>query len=90
LVLIVIFSDQTWQAVLEATRIRTAIGPSMSWFMEPNRYQALFSPTPNGSLARRFPVLLLLLCLGTCLVVLLRRGGIPGAGLGPSRRLIGT
>ncbi|MGH4013590.1 MAG: arabinosyltransferase C-terminal domain-containing protein, partial [Pseudonocardiaceae bacterium] len=63
---------------------------SLSWFQEPARYQSLFSDVPDGALARRFPVLLLLLCLGTCLVVLLRRGGIPGAGLGPSRRLIGT
>ncbi len=90
LVLVVVFGDQTWQGVLEATRLRTEIGPSMTWYQEPLRYQALFSPTPDGSLARRFPVLLLLLCLGACLVVLLRRGGIPGAALGPSRRLIGA
>ncbi|MDQ3762405.1 MAG: arabinosyltransferase domain-containing protein [Actinomycetota bacterium] len=90
LVLVVIFADQTLAGVLEATRIRTGIGPSLSWFQEPQRYQWLFSDTPDGALARRFPVLLLLLCLGTSLVVLLRRGGIPGAGLGPSRRLIGT
>jgi arabinosyltransferase C len=90
LVLVVIFADQTLAGVLEATRIRTEIGPSLSWFQEPVRYQELFSAMPDGALARRFPVLLLLLCLGTSLVVLLRRGGIPGAGLGPSRRLIGT
>ncbi|MGH3873675.1 MAG: arabinosyltransferase domain-containing protein [Pseudonocardiaceae bacterium] len=90
LVLVVIFADQTLKGVLEATRIRTEIGPSMSWFQEPTRYQWLFSDTPDGALARRFPVLLLLLCLGTSLVVLLRREGIPGAGLGPSRRLIAT
>jgi arabinosyltransferase C len=90
LVLVVIFADQTMAGVLEATRIRTEIGPNMSWFQEPIRYQWLFSDMPDGALARRFPVLLLLLCLGTSLVVLLRRGGIPGAGLGPSRRLIGT
>jgi arabinosyltransferase C len=90
LVLVVIFADQTLAAVLEATKIRTDIGPSLSWFQEPTRYQELFSDKPDGALARRFPVLLLLLCLGTSLVVLLRRGGIPGAGLGPSRRLIGT
>ncbi len=90
LVLVVLFADQTMAGVLEATRIRTGVGPSMSWFQEPIRYQWLFSPTPDGALARRFPVVLLLLCLGTCLVVLLRRGGIPGAGLGPSRRLIAT
>jgi arabinosyltransferase C len=90
LVLVVVFADQTLAGVLEATRIRTAIGPNLSWFQEPLRYQDLFSDKPDGALARRFPVLLLLLCLGTSLVVLLRRGGIPGAGLGPSRRLIGT
>jgi arabinosyltransferase C len=90
LVLVVIFADQTLAGVLEATRIRTEIGPNLSWFQEPLRYQWLFSDMPDGALARRFPVLMLLLCLGTSLVVLLRRGGIPGAGLGPSRRLIGT
>lgn len=90
LVLVVIFADQTLKGVLEATRIRTEVGPSLSWFQEPARYQSLFSNVPDGALTRRFPVLLLLLCLGTCLVVLLRRGCIPGAGLGPSRRLIGT
>jgi arabinosyltransferase C len=90
LVIVVIFADQTLAGVLDATRIRTDIGPSLSWFQEPTRYQWLFSDTPDGALARRFPVLLLLLCLGTSLVVLLRRGGIPGAGLGPSRRLIAT
>ncbi|MGH3753772.1 MAG: arabinosyltransferase domain-containing protein [Pseudonocardiaceae bacterium] len=90
LVLVVIFADQTLAGVLDATRIRTDLGPSLSWFHEPTRYQWLFSDTPDGALARRFPVMLLLLCLGTSLVVLLRRGRIPGAGFGPSRRLIGT
>jgi arabinosyltransferase C len=90
LVLVVVFANQTLAGVLEATRIRTQIGPNLSWFQEPVRYQELFSSMPDGALARRFPVLLLLLCLGTNLVVLLRRGGIPGAGLGPSSRLIGT
>jgi len=90
LVLVVSFADQTLAGVLEATRVRTEIGPNLSWFQEPIRYEELFSDMPDGALARRFPVLLLLLCLGTSLAVLLRRGGIPGAGLGPSRRLIGT
>ncbi|MGH3719273.1 MAG: arabinosyltransferase domain-containing protein [Pseudonocardiaceae bacterium] len=90
LVLVVSFADQTLAGVLEATRVRTELGPNLSWFQEPVRYEELFSNMPDGALARRFPVLLLLLCLGTSLVVLLRRGAIPGAGLGPSRRLIGT
>lgn len=90
LVLVVIFADQTLAAVLEATQIRTRIGPSYSWFEEPLRYLALFSYSADGAIARRFPVLLVLLCVATCVVVLLRRGGIPGAAGGPSRRLIGT
>ncbi|MGH3933120.1 MAG: arabinosyltransferase domain-containing protein, partial [Pseudonocardiaceae bacterium] len=90
LVLMVVFADQTLRGVLEATAIRTTIGPNLSWFQEPVRYQELFNNVPDGALSRRFPVLLFLLCLGTCLVVQLRRGVIPGAGLGPSRRLIGT
>jgi arabinosyltransferase C len=89
-VLVVIFADQTLAAVREATRIRTAIGPNLGWFEESVRYQWLFGGGVEGSLARRFPVLVLLLCVGTCLVVLLRRNVIPGASLGPSRRLIGT
>ncbi|MDQ3153735.1 MAG: arabinosyltransferase, partial [Actinomycetota bacterium] len=90
LVLAVVFADQTLEGVLEATRIRTSLGPNLSWYEEPLRYQALFTPSADGSLVRRFPVLVFLLCLGTCLAVALRRGGIPGAGLGASRRLIGT
>ncbi|HEY2058303.1 MAG TPA: arabinosyltransferase domain-containing protein [Amycolatopsis sp.] len=90
LVLVVVFADQTFATVQEATRIRTAVGPNLSWFQELVRYQLLFENLPDGSAPRRFPVLLVLLCTGTCLVVLLRRGRIPGAALGPSRRLIGT
>ncbi|RSM77934.1 arabinosyltransferase [Amycolatopsis sp. WAC 01375] len=90
LVLVVVFADQTFATVQEATRIRTQVGPNLSWFQELARYQLLFESLPDGSVSRRFPVLLVLLCVGTCLVVLLRRGRIPGAALGPSRRLIGT
>jgi arabinosyltransferase C len=68
--------------------LKTDFGPNDSWFQEINRYNALFSQTPDGSLARRFPVLLVILCLVTCMMVLLRRGRIRGAALGPSRRLL--
>ncbi|WP_240687378.1 arabinosyltransferase domain-containing protein [Amycolatopsis suaedae] len=90
LVLVVVFADQTLASVQEATRLRAQVGPNLSWFEELSRYQLLFSNSADGSAARRFPVLLLLLCTGACLVVLLRRGRIQGAALGPSRRLIGT
>lgn len=90
LVLVAIYADQTWAAVWEATRIRTMLGPNWSWFQEVVRYQSLFGTAADGSLERRFPVLLLMLSIAVCLVVLLRRDKIAGAALGPSQRLIGS
>ncbi|GAB3285959.1 arabinosyltransferase domain-containing protein [Parasphingorhabdus pacifica] len=87
-ILTIVFADQTWQSVMDATELRTDIGPSDDWYQELGRYNLLFSPTADGSLVRRFPVLLVILCLATCAVVLLRRGKIRGAALGPSRRLL--
>ncbi len=89
-VLVAIFADQTYAAVAEASRVRFLLGPNYSWFQELLRYQQLFAPSADGSLARRAPVLLLFLGLVTCLVVLLRRDRIRGAALGPSQRLIGS
>ncbi|EQD85267.1 arabinosyltransferase domain-containing protein [Saccharopolyspora erythraea] len=87
-VLTLMFGDQTLGSAADATKVRGDLGPSLKWFQELARYDLLFSPTVDGSLTRRFPVLLVLLCLATCLVVLLRRGRIRGAALGPSRRLL--
>lgn len=92
-VLFIVFADQTFATVVEATRLRNQVGPSLAWFQEFARYDLLFGGGGNAgddSLTRRFPVLLIVLCVATCLVVILRRGRIPGAALGPSRRLIGT
>ena len=88
IVLVAVFGDQTMSTVLEATRVRTEIGPNVPWYNELARYVDLFAANQDGSLARRFPVLLLLLCVAVCAVVILRRGSVPGAALGPSRRLI--
>ncbi|MGB7361972.1 MAG: arabinosyltransferase domain-containing protein [Rhodococcus sp. (in: high G+C Gram-positive bacteria)] len=89
-VLFAVFADQTVASVLEATRVRSAVGPNVKWFDERYRWDALLNISPDGSLARRFAVFVMLLCLVTCIVVMLRRGGrIPGTSLGPSRRIIG-
>ncbi|WP_374108136.1 arabinosyltransferase domain-containing protein [Saccharopolyspora sp. 6V] len=80
--------DQTWQSIMDATELKIDLGPSEKWYQELNRYNMLFSQIPDGSLTRRFPVLLVMLCLATCAVVLLRRNRIRGAALGPSRRLL--
>ncbi|GAB3289415.1 arabinosyltransferase domain-containing protein [Parasphingorhabdus pacifica] len=88
IILTAVFADQTWQSVMDATALKTEFGPNGKWFQELQRYSLLFSQVPDGSLTRRFPVLLVILCLATCAVVLLRRGKIRGAALGPSRRLL--
>nr|WP_239029342.1 arabinosyltransferase domain-containing protein [Pseudonocardia acidicola] len=90
IVLVAVYGDQTWATIAEATRVRTQIGPNLSWFAELYRYQLLFSEGRDGSLERRFPVLLILLCTAVSVVVLLRRGRIPGAAAGPAGRLIGS
>ncbi|MFD1812072.1 arabinosyltransferase domain-containing protein [Rhodococcus gannanensis] len=89
-VLVVIFADQTIATVMEATRVRTEIGPNVSWFGEYQRYEALLNISPDGSLARRFGVFAMVLCLIVCAMLLLRgRGRIPGTAAGPSRRILG-
>ncbi|WP_280460193.1 arabinosyltransferase domain-containing protein [Nocardia carnea] len=89
LVLVVIFADQTLTTVLEATRVRTAVGPNVAWFDERTRWDSLLMLSPDGSLARRFGVLLMLLCLLVCVLQVLRKGRIPGTARGPSVRVLG-
>ena len=45
--------------------------------------------SPDGSVARRFAVLALLVALAVSVAMMLRRGHIPGTAGGPSRRIIG-
>ena len=90
MVLICVFGVQTLAAVLEAIRVRGEIGPNLAWYEEFVRYYYLMIPTVDGSLSRRLPVLLVLLCLAVVIGTLLRRGKIPGAASGPVLRLVGV
>ncbi|MGC0366910.1 arabinosyltransferase B [Rhodococcus sp. 27YEA15] len=90
IVLVVIFADQTLAGVLEATRVRSIIGPNLEWYKDFLRYYYLFVETVDGSVARRFAFLTMILCLFTTLFMLLRRGRVPGAAVGPSWRLVGV
>ena len=88
-ILAVVFADQTLATVLEATKIRTAIGPSQEWYTENLRYYYLFLPTVDGSLSRRFGFFITALSLFASLFIMLRRGRVPGVARGPVWRLVG-
>ncbi len=87
--IILIFRDQTLIGELQASTFKSAVGPSLSWFDEHIRYERLFTTSPDGSVARRFAVLTLLLALAVSVAMALRKGRIPGTALGPSRRIVG-
>lgn len=89
IILAIVFADQTLATVLEATRIRTAIGPSQAWYTENLRYYYLILPTVDGSLSRRFGFMITALSLFASLFIMLRRGRVPGVARGPVWRLVG-
>jgi arabinosyltransferase B len=89
-ILTVVFADQTLSTVLEATRIRTAVGPSQAWYTENLRYYYLILPTVDGSLSRRFGFFITALCLFTAVFIMLRRKRVPGVARGPAWRLMGV
>src|SRR5271169_4922553 len=91
LVTIVVFRSQTLATVAESARIKYKVGPTIAWYQDFLRYYFLtVESNAEGSMTRRFAVLVLLFCLFGVLVVLLRRGRVPGLASGPAWRLIGT
>jgi arabinosyltransferase A len=91
LILVVVFRSQTLATVAEAARIKYKVGPTIAWYQEFLRYYFLtVESNAEGSMTRRFAVLIMLLCLFGVLVILLRRGKVPGVASGPAWRLIGT
>ena len=86
---ILIFRDQTLAGEIQASALKRTVGPSLSWFDEHLRYERLFMASPDGSVARRFAVLALILALGIAVAMSLRKGRIPGTAAGPSRRIVG-
>ena len=84
-----IFRDQTLVGELQASSFKSTIGPSLAWFDEHIRYSRLFTTSPDGSVARRFAVLTLLLAVAIAVAMTLRKGRIPGTAIGPAQRMIG-
>ncbi|WP_197376435.1 arabinosyltransferase domain-containing protein [Mycolicibacterium baixiangningiae] len=91
LLFVIVFRDQTLATVAESVRIKYVVGPTLPWYQEFLRYYFLtVEDSVDGSLTRRFSVLILLLCLFGLIVLLLRRGRLPGTSGGPVWRLAGT
>src|SRR5271168_3908315 len=91
LITVVVFRSQTLATIAESARIKYKDGPTIAWYQDWLRYYFLtVESNPDGSMARRFAVLVLFLCLFGMLMVLLRRGRVPGLASGPAWRLIGT
>ncbi|HUB56024.1 MAG TPA: arabinosyltransferase domain-containing protein [Mycobacterium sp.] len=88
---LVVFRAQTLATVAESARIKYKVGPTIAWYQDFLRYYFLtVENNAEGSMTRRFAVLIMLLCLFGMLVILLRRGKVPGLASGPAWRLIGT
>ena len=87
--IILMFRDQTAAGVAQANALKRVVGPSLNWFDEHTRYERLMMATPDGSIARRFAVLALIVALAVSIAMMLRRGHIPGTAAGPSRRIVG-
>ena len=87
-ILVAVFGDQTLRAVLESTRVRGAVGPALEWYSEYVRYSTLFEQTVDGSLTRRFAMIVMVISVVLIVYALVRRGGVPGAAKGPTVRLL--
>lgn len=86
-VLSVVFAQQTFAGVLEAVRLRYAVDTTNSWAQEFLRWNSLLNYSPEGSIARRWPLLAMLLCLGVVVFALsLRR--IAGVRQGSAWRIV--
>ncbi|SON59924.1 putative arabinosyltransferase A [Mycobacterium simulans] len=91
LIIVVVFRSQTLATVAESARIKYKVGPTIAWYQDFLRYYFLtVESNADGSMSRRFAVLVLMLCMFGMLAVLLRRGHVPGLASGPTWRLIGT
>nr|VDG62069.1 Probable arabinosyltransferase C [Streptococcus thermophilus] len=87
-VMVLVFKDQTLATVLESTSVRSAVGPALEWYNEYVRYATLLEATVDGSLTRRFPMLMLILCLVLVLWSMSHYGEVPGAKPAPTRRML--
>ncbi|WP_062392936.1 arabinosyltransferase domain-containing protein [Gordonia phthalatica] len=90
LIVFLVFRTQTIANIVQAVQVRYAVGPTLSWYQELMRYYFLTVGTPDAALAKRVPMLLLIVALGATIAIMLRRKRLAGFARGPVWRLIGT
>ncbi|PXW30616.1 UNVERIFIED_CONTAM: EmbC-like arabinotransferase in arabinogalactan biosynthesis [Williamsia faeni] len=83
-----IFADQTLATIRTSSQVASEVGPTLEWWQEPVRYYYLMLPTADGTLTRRFGILMAFLCLMVVLLMLLRRRTPMGIPKGPTWRLV--
>ncbi|GAA1482353.1 arabinosyltransferase domain-containing protein [Gordonia sinesedis] len=88
-VVFVVFANLTLRGFVDASQMKTALGPSLNWYNEIDRYSSLFAFSADGDIARRFAVLTMILGLVVSAAVLIRKSRIPGTAMGPTRRIVG-
>ena len=90
LIVFLVFRTQTVANIVQAVQVRYSVGPTLSWYQELMRYYFLTVGTPDAALAKRIPVLLMIVALGATIALMLRRRRLAGFAPGPVWRLIGT
>ncbi|MFT4085857.1 MAG: arabinosyltransferase domain-containing protein [Gordonia sp. (in: high G+C Gram-positive bacteria)] len=87
-VLYVIFFAHPLSPLIEGSKVATEVGPTQEWWQEPIRYYYLVLQTGDGTLARRFGILTMLLCLLIAIFRLLSKNHPNGVARAPIWRLI--
>ena len=87
-IMVAAFGDQSLATVLESTRVRSEVGPSLPWYSEYVRYTTLFQQSVDGSMTRRFAMFTMLFCLALIAYAFIKDRRVVGAEVGPTQRLL--
>ena len=87
-ILYLIFADQALAPILEGVGVNGEVGPTNKWWEEPLRYYMLMNPTADGSIARRFGILITFVCVILVVIMLLNRRRLSGIATAPTWRLV--
>lgn len=87
-IMVAAFGDQTLASVMESTRVRSEVGPSLPWYSEYVRYTTLFQQSVDGSMTRRFAMFTMIFCLALIIYAFIKNRRVVGAEVGPTQRLL--